>query len=117
VSRDKAKEFQIDEFSQFASVLGKRMWGPDNEKMEHDKATRSAAYQSDEERLSKGDNNRPGTPENSDSDSHSSFSITSEFETKKNKKAKLSQGMCSTDHTKEILNTAHLNPQFIRSPC
>jgi hypothetical protein len=98
VSRDKAKDFYVDDFEQFASVLGKRMRGPPDNKTEHDEAKRSATFQPYEKRPLNDNKNNSGTPENSDSDS--SFSSTSEFETKKNKQAKLSQGMRCTDHTK-----------------
>ena len=117
VSRNKAKDFYKDDLEQFASVLGKRMRGPPDDKTEHDKARRRAASQPYEERSLNDNNNDPGMPGNSDSDSQSSSSNTSELVTKKNKQAKLSQGMRCTDHIKETLSTAHLNPQLIHSPC
>jgi hypothetical protein len=106
VSRDKAKDFYSGDFGQFASVLGKRMRGPDDDKTEHHKAKRSADSEPGEERSLTGSNNNSGTPENFDSDSQSSFSGTSEVGTNKNKQAKLSQGMRCTDHTKDI-STQH----------
>jgi hypothetical protein len=117
VSRNKAKDFYRDDLEKFASVLGKRMRGPLDDETEHDKAKRRAASEPYEERLLNDNNNGPAIPANSDSDSQSSSSNTSEFGTKKNKQAKLSQGMRCTDHTKETLSTAHLNPQLIHSPC